>query len=387
MAPKAFLILGAGLAGLPLAHYILKNYAAQFDLKVVLVSRSTQFYWNIAAPRAVIPGQFSDADVFASIPQAFSIYPSDRFEFVVGVAESWDPAASSVTLTLGDGAVKRTIEYRVIVVATGSDYSNDMPWKALPTEESTRAAMDRLRQDVKQASSIVVGGGGPTGIEFAGELGTEYGLAGTKSITIVLSQSLPLGPEVMEATRQAAQRELKKLNVRIVANAKVTEINPGASSTTTLHLTKEDGTVERLKTDLFVPTWGVRYNTSFAPSTMLGNDGRLKVTKTLQIPGHDNAFAIGDAANLPSYSAAVREAHVRHLAAALQNYLSGDQLPEFTPTDKVTMTVSVGRSRGVGQLGSWNAWSPFIWFFKSRHMCTPLIPDYVAGKKLVLGAF
>src|SRR4051812_1301399 len=48
--PKTFLILGAGMTGIPLAHYVLKHYSAKHDLKVILVSRSDEFYWNIGAP-------------------------------------------------------------------------------------------------------------------------------------------------------------------------------------------------------------------------------------------------------------------------------------------------------------------------------------------------
>lgn len=46
---KTVVILGAGLAGLPLAHHILKNKADKYDLKVVLVSPSDEFYWNLAS--------------------------------------------------------------------------------------------------------------------------------------------------------------------------------------------------------------------------------------------------------------------------------------------------------------------------------------------------
>lgn len=73
--PKTFVILGAGLTGLPLTHYVLKHYANKHDLTVILVSRPDEFYWNIETPRAAIPGQFTDDRVFFLVPKAFAKYP------------------------------------------------------------------------------------------------------------------------------------------------------------------------------------------------------------------------------------------------------------------------------------------------------------------------
>ncbi|PVH99774.1 FAD/NAD(P)-binding domain-containing protein [Periconia macrospinosa] len=385
---KSFLILGAGMAGLPLAHYVLKHYANQHDLKVTLVSKSSDFYWNIASPRCAIPGQLTDDKTFYSIADAFSKYSSTRFEFVLGTVETWDPDRNTINLVDSYGS-KKAIIYHTILVATGSAYANNMPWKLVGSSDDTKTALSRLRQEIQSAKSIVIGGGGPTGVEFAGELAYEYAREGAqKSITLVMSDSLPLPAIVMTATRQAAKKELEKLDVNIIANAKITETPsdqvPGKRM---LGITKTDGSKQSLEADLFVPTWGVKFNTGFAPPSMLENDGRLKVTKQLRAPGYENVFAVGDAANLDSYAAAVREAQVRHLAMAFGKYLAEERVPEYKQDDRTTMTVTVGQSRGVGQIGSWNAWSFFIWFFKGRHMCTNIVPDYVAGNTLILGSF
>lgn len=98
-------------------------------------------------------------------------------------------------------------------------------------------------------------------------------------------------------------------------------------------------------------------------------------------------FVVGDAADLDSYAARVREAQVRHLASALGKYFAGETVPEYIVEYRVTMTVAVGRGLGVGQLGNLGLWSLLIWWFKSRHMCTDIVPDYVRGKTLILGSF
>jgi NADH dehydrogenase FAD-containing subunit len=383
---KTVVILGAGLTGLPLAHYILKHYADKFDLRLVLVSRSDELYWNIAAPRAAIPGQFNDEQVFYAIPPAFAKYPAHRFEFVHGNVVAWRPDNSTVDVVLHQG-LEREIVYHTLVVATGSDYSAGMPWKLIGTTQETKTALDKLRSDVKKADSIVVGGGGPTGVEFAGELGYEYAKARNKKVTLIMSDPLPLDSRVRDATRIAAKKELEKLNVIIIADARVTKVRDNNVGGKIIELTKSDGTQETLETDLFTPTWGVKFNTSFAPPSLQESNGRLKVTKTLRSPGYNNVFLVGDCANMDSYAAMVREKQVRYLASALGQYFKGANLDEFIPQEKIGMTVAIGRSRGVGDVLGLNMWSFFVWYFKGRHMCTNISAEYVAGDKLILGAF
>jgi len=382
--PKSFLILGAGLTGLPLAHYVLKHYAEKHDLKVILVSRSDEFYWNIGTPRAAVPGQFTDGQIFFSIPKAFAKYRDKRFEFVLGTVESWDPMETFVAVTLSDGQT-RTLNYHTIIVATGSDYANSMPWKLVGTSQQTHDSLIKLRNQVEKAKSIVVAGGGPTGVEFAGELGHEYGKTGKKTITLVITEPMPLESKNLEATRQAAKRELEKLNVKIIGNAKVTDSTDNAGGQV-LTLVKADGSQEILEADLFVPTWGVTYNTSFAPASLREPNGRLKVTDSLRAPGYDNVFLAGDAANADCYAATIREPQIRYLATAIGHYLAGNRVPIYSPETKVGLAASVGPSRGVGQMGNFNMWSFLVWYYKARHMCTNVAPEYAAGNRLILGS-
>ncbi|KAK4499804.1 hypothetical protein PRZ48_007990 [Zasmidium cellare] len=383
---KTVVILGAGMTGLPLTHYILDHYASRHDLKVILISRSDEFYWNIASPRAVIPNQLDDDKVLYSIPETFSRHPVERFEFVVGVAETWYPDRSSVAVVFENGG-KRVVQYDTIIVATGSDCNDNMPWKMVGSPKETRAVLSKVRTDMFKAHSIVVAGGGPTGVELAGELGYEYATTGKKKVTLVMADAQPLDTRLMPSTRLAARKELEKLNVNIISDTKLSRSAANEKGGYTLELTHHNGVKETMHTDILLPTWGIRYNTSFAPPSLLEPNSRLRVNGTLRSPNYDNVFVVGDAANLDSYAARVREAQVRHLASALEKYFPGEDVPEYVAEDKVTMTVAVGRGRGVGQLGNFGLWTLLVWWFKGRHMCTNIVPEYVRGKTLILGAF
>ena len=122
----------------------------------------------MAAPRALV-GVYGEEKVFREIAPGFERY-ADRFEFIVGVAESLDVKLKSVGLAGGE-----TLEYDFLILATGSRMKEISPFKGAGSTEKTREALRVFRARVKEARTIVIGGGGPTGIEFAAELKAEYG--------------------------------------------------------------------------------------------------------------------------------------------------------------------------------------------------------------------
>lgn len=71
------------------------------------------------------------------------------------------------------------------MIATGSRTLDDsIPWKQSSLGyQDTKDKLEQIREQVTAAKSIVVVGGGPTGIETVAELGFEYGK--TKEITLV----------------------------------------------------------------------------------------------------------------------------------------------------------------------------------------------------------
>ena len=118
---RTIVILGAGWAGLPLAHKLLKHTLPKTKggLKVVLVSPNSHFYWNVAAVRGVIPGAIPDEQLFLPITPGFAQYAAENFEFVLGRAERLDQEKNIVEATLNDGT-HRSLSYDQLVIATGS---------------------------------------------------------------------------------------------------------------------------------------------------------------------------------------------------------------------------------------------------------------------------
>ncbi|KAH7128058.1 hypothetical protein B0J13DRAFT_598716 [Dactylonectria estremocensis] len=375
---RTIVILGAGIGGFPVAHYLVRHTASKSsDVRVVLVSPTDEFYWVFAIPRAVIPGQMSSDDVSFSIPDSFAQYPASKFELVLGKADRLLPELNTVVVALNDGS-KRNIEYHSIIVATGADDKHKLPWKNLGTSEETRDALDQLRMSIGDAQTIVVAGAGPTGVEFVGELGSEYSKHGTKKVILVSSDKLPLDSSVLDSVRYAAKSQLEKLNVKIIANTKVTATT-GTGMDQVLELTAADGKKQSLRADLLIPAHGLTYNTGFMPAEMLDKDGRVKQEKTLQALGYKNVFAMGDAGNIQDPLAFFANGHVWHLGRNFERYMETGSMPEHKINGKTLLGLTLGRDHGTGQFGNWKIWGTLIWYLKGRHMGLDRSAPYMEG--------
>ncbi|KAI1375133.1 FAD/NAD(P)-binding domain-containing protein [Hypoxylon crocopeplum] len=413
---KTVVILGAGLAGLPIAHYLIKSTAAQVpDLRVVLVSPNTHFYWALASVRFVLPEDkhaIREAKYLFPIADQFAKYPHrDRFQFVAGAATALHPERNSVTVTLNDDGKGEevVIEYHTLIVATGTSYRDGMPWKAVGTTEQTRASIAQLRAQIDAAQSIVVAGAGATGTEFAGELGAAYAKRGAKKITLLTTDALPLEPHLKESVRATAKKELEKLNVEFIGGARVVSVSPksqqqqGKKAIEIELLNSNDGkkatttTKNTIAADLFIPTYGVTYNTSFAPLSMISatSPGRLLQDTDLRAPGHANIFVIGDAGSLQPPQAIYADAQARHLMGQFSSYFASGSVSHYAPSsrdaktgeEKVQYGVTIGPDRGTGQMGGLQLPSLVIWWFKGRHIGTNYAAEYAAGIRSGSGAY
>ncbi|KAM4056028.1 pyridine nucleotide-disulfide oxidoreductase [Hirsutella rhossiliensis] len=384
---KTIVILGAGLAAAPLIRQLMRTLVlTRKDLKMVVVAPNSHFYWPIAIPRVMVPGQLADDKVMFPWDSIFGQYPADKFEFVLGKATALDPSAKTVTVALGEAESTRSVSYHTLVIATGASAKDNMPWKLLDTAEKTSERLHSLQSDIKDAKTIVVAGGGATGTETAGELGFEYAKSGDKDVYFVHGDTLPLAPPVLASVRKQARAELDKLKVKVIANTTVTKVSRTGRDTV-LELRHADGSTRTLTAQAYIPATGVTPNTSFAPASMLDGRGYIKQTGRLTAEGFDDIFVMGDAGNLEASKAQAAEAQAKHLIKALPVHLDGGKSPGYTAQTKETVAVTLGRSRGAGQMGSLRLFSLLVWYAKGRFLGTNYAPLYAAGKKTMMTTF
>src|SRR5262249_8622209 len=161
----------------------------------------------------------------------------------------------------------------------------------LAFEEAERISDENRR---KQLLTFVVIGGGPTGVEMAGALSelSRFALArdfraiNPKSTRIILIEMAPrilsAFPEQLSAS---AVRQLEELSVQVRTGARVTGIDPQG-----VHLGNE-----LIPAAIVIWAAGVRATpTTTALGVPIDRSGRIIVEPDCSIPGHRDAFAIGD---------------------------------------------------------------------------------------------
>jgi NADH dehydrogenase FAD-containing subunit len=374
-------VLGVGFAGAPIIRQTMRNVVLPGDdFKLTVVTPNTHFHFASAMPRAFVPGQIPEHKVVLELAPYFREYGPDKFEFVVGGASKLDPDAKVVDVTLADGST-RSLSYDTLVVATGTISSDGLPWKSLETTEKTKAYLAKLHQEITDAKTIVVAGGGHSGTEAVGELGYEYSRVGAKEVIFVHSGALPLDGHI-PSVRQAARNELEKLKVKFIANAKVVSSTKD-NGDYVIELQTADGTKQTVRAQSYVPALGMTPNTSFAPASMLDERGYMKQDAQLRAVGYEDIFVAGDVGDMEAASLMVTQTQVLHTLKSLMARFKGEPEPEaYKPDPTVTAGITLGRSKGTGQAGNWKLPSILIWWFKGRYMGTNVSEDTPWGKKL-----
>jgi NADH dehydrogenase len=225
---------------------------------------------------------------------------------------------------------------------------------------------------------FVIVGGGPTGVELAGAIkelavdviASDFRVADTRRARVILIEAGPrLLPAMHPDSSERALKQLHGLGVEVLLGQPVTAIFT-------------DGVEvhgERIRSYNVIWAAGVRA----APlvSTLgaeLGPGGRVKVLPDCSVPGHPNAFVIGDAAYLvdpasgqtvPGVSQGALQMG-RYVAKVIEAELRGDpaaagklRATGFHYKDLGSMA-TVGKSRAVVEIGrlhfggllAWIAW-------------------------------
>jgi len=287
-----------------------------------------------------------------------------------------------------------TLAYDYLVVALGgvTSYFGHPQWAefapglksledALRIRRNVLLAFERAENETDPAvrrrlMTLVVVGGGPTGVELAGAfaelarhvLRRDFRRIDPGQARVVLIEAGPrLLPQMPESLSASALRQLERFCVEVRLNTKVTDIRQGA-------VELEGGQV--LAAENIIWAAGIAANPLGA---QLGAErdraGRVKVLPDLSLPGQREVFVIGDLAavedgrgkSVPGVSPAAMQM-ARHVAQIVQQELDSTvrgpaTRPAFRYRDKGTMA-TIGRSAAVAKIGrleltgfpAWLAW-------------------------------
>jgi NADH dehydrogenase len=294
-------IIGAGFAGLACAK-ALGNAPA----KVTIIDRAN-YHLFVPLLYQVATAALSPADIARPVRRILGRYRN--IDVVLGEATAIDTAARTVTTTMGTVS-----PYDKLVVATGSRYSyfGHGDWAARAkgprSLEDARSIRTQLLTAFEQADSttdpaerdrlmtVIVIGGGPTGVEMAGAVAelTRHSLArdfrhiNPRDTRILLVEAAPrLLNGFPESLAAYAKRALEKLGVTVMLGQPVQD------------LTERGATIGGTMFPAGTMIWGAGIEA--APGVrMLGvstdRAGRVAVNPDLSVPGLPGVYVIGDSA-------------------------------------------------------------------------------------------
>ncbi|MBF8280368.1 MAG: NADH dehydrogenase [Candidatus Magasanikbacteria bacterium] len=368
---RRVVIIGAGFAGLRLA-LDLSEYARRFkDAEIILIDQhESHTYTPLLYETATAflekhtTGSERELRTGASIPLVFA---GSRVQFLECTVEKINRAKRTVKCS--DGKI---LTYDYLALATGSvpNYFNIPGAKEhsyhLKTSYDALAIRRKLHDFVKQhcagiceRADILIGGGGATGVEFAGELATlfKHLVAQKKvtikdyTITIVDAGDRLLGACSPQLSAWAEER-LKKFGVAIRLKTTVQKAEHGRITVKGLEKT------EILPAYLFVWAGGTLGNPLIkASSFQVTPKGLADVEPTLLIKGENRVFAIGDAAAFTSTHTgpapalaqiAMQEGAV--VARSIRNLLAGG-LPERFHKPHWSTIIPVGGKFAMAEIG------------------------------------
>ncbi|KAI1081634.1 FAD/NAD(P)-binding domain-containing protein [Whalleya microplaca] len=369
---KTIVVLGGAFAGLQVAHRLLKYTKPHVeDLKVILVSKNSHFFWNLASVRAVIPDLLKEEQYSAPIADGFAKYPSSAFEFVVGSAEGVDADAKTVRVSVpGSDNGERVISYDHLVLATGTrTVDASVPWKSNGTHAEIRALVSGIQDRVRAARHIVVAGAGATGVETAAELAFEFK---DKEVVLLSGDREVLGGDSLASTVAA---ELKKLGVQVREEARVVGSSVLPDGRTEVVL--KSG--EKIATDLYLPTMGIVPNTEYLPAKLLTEKKYVDADDFYRVNGAQDVWAAGDIVSTGRASFVLSQKQAAGVAKNIDLALKGKPpvVVKLLPFD--VLFVSTGRNRGAGRLGSVKVFSIMVYMIKGKTLGVQQLPGYVDG--------
>jgi NADH dehydrogenase len=386
-------VIGGGFGGLQAVRKLRRA-----AVEVTLVDRRN-FHLFQPLLYQVATGALSAGEIASPLRAVF--HRDDNVQVLLGEVTAIDLGARKVTVGAVPNGSERVLPYDTLIVSAGSRYSyfGHDDWRAFaPDLKSLEDALEIRRRiflafEAAEAEpdphrraawlTFVVVGGGPTGVELAGQIAElardtlprEFRSVDTRDSNILLVETADrvlttFPPRLSER----AARALERLGVNLYLGRTVVGIDDESVT-----VRAGSGAVEVVPARTAVWAAGVVASGLAQPlATASGRDvdrgGRVSVGPDLTIPNHPEVFAIGDMVQvrdaggnvvpLPGV-APVAMQQGRYVGDAVRARLHGKELRPFRYRDKGNLA-TIGRAQAVAdinglQLSGLVAW--FTWLF------------------------
>lgn len=360
--PKKVIIIGAGFGGLFAARSL-----ANESVEVLLIDRNnyhtfTPLLYQVATC-ALDPSEIA-------YPVRTTLRQASNIHFLLGTVTEIDQAKQVVHISSQGQLREDPYDYLIIAAGSTPTYFGNDTFQEHAFELRTLSDAVKLRNQIlrqfEQAvwvndpherealTTIVVAGGGPTGIETAGAIYELYNYVlehtfspekGLKARVVLAEMSPHLLAPYPEKLRQSAAKQLRSLGVEVL-------LENGVEEVATDFVRLSNG--QTIPTKTFIWAAGVKASPlAEMLQVPLSKGGRIPVTGTLNVIDSNRIYAVGDIAYLENddgqpYPMVIPVASQQGKLAARNILLHqrGQPQENFTYQDRGSMA-TIGRSRAV----------------------------------------
>ena len=380
MVQPKVVIIGAGFGGLFTARQL-----AGEDVEVLLIDRNNYHLFTPLIYQVATAG-LDVQDVAYPIRKIFA--DNENIDFLLAEVTGIQPEQKQVMVRVEDELQQVDYDYLIVAAGTTSNYfGNDdiekygYPLKTLQDSLALRTHILKMYErldwqhendNLDAIATMVVVGGGPTGIETAGalhELYThvlrdEYKALRNVPARVILIEARDalLGP-YPERLQQRAKEQLEGVGVEVILGEMVSEVYDD-------HIVLGNGEV--IHTHTLVWAAGVKASPlASALGVELARGGRIPVDPNLAVIGLEDVFAVGDLAYLEDENGQpypqlipVAQQQAKLVGKNLLRRLKNEPEQTFTYFDRGSMA-TIGRRRAVAwifnkvQVSGYPAW--FAW--------------------------
>jgi NADH dehydrogenase FAD-containing subunit len=221
--------------------------------------------------------------------------------------------------------------------------------------ESSKESILHFSEIIRAAQRVLVAGGGPVGVEFAGEIASKYP---HKTMTLVHAGKTLIGEPFNLKLGKRLLDGLQAKGVQVILEERVLlkEQKPENLIQTQTYTTDTGRAIEA---DLLLICYGSKVNNHYLLAhfaKQLDRQGRVKVTPQMQVEGYSNIFAVGDLTNVDEPKMGLLSgAHASVVAANIKTLqlhkttVQQKALKAYQPSKMPLIIVPLGENDGAGQ--------------------------------------
>lgn len=364
-------VVGGGFAGIETIKTLRKSGV---NARITLLSKTDTFQYYPALYKLVTGA----LPIEVAVPLRV-IFPDNNIEHIVGTYTAIDQVRQVISYEYDTGIKEIAYDYAVLAFGSETNYFNipgltELSFSFKSVKEALRLkhhfcelfanVATLTKEELVKRLHVVVVGGGPSGVELAGDL---------RSFLTNLADSVKIDPNLItidlieggsrvlpslpEHVSKKAERRLRMMGVNIFTNRVLQ--SQDIEAITTADMSMDSQTV--------IWTAGTRISTSFdtIPNTTLTDRKRIVVSPELTLPTDNHVFIAGDGAGT-TFSGLAQTAihHGSYIGTTIAAMIASKKVIPYTPK-RPSFLIPIGNYWALLNYGNVVMTGFFPWLLRS----------------------